>query len=40
MILAILEVGHPRKHSYVQQSGTILGIYVEGHPKYISVIFF
>ena len=36
MILAILEA---KKHSYVQQSGTILGIYVDGHPRYISVNF-
>ena len=33
--------GSPKKHSCgIQRRGTILGIYVEGHPRYISVIFF
>ena len=36
-MLAILEA---KKHSYVRQSGTIFGIYEEGNPRYISVIFF
>ena len=33
--------GSPKKHSCeIQRSGKILGIYVEGHPGYISVNFF